>query len=126
MRFAAAIIATGNTFQSIHDLFLFADMKLPLRKDQFYRYQRLFSAFIAKYESFTTVADKSQYQIINWLFCLCSVRNQILDGASKARHGSEVTISIDGRWSSRRQALEGTVTCFDAEAKEIIDIQHIG
>ena len=55
MQFAAAIIATGNTFQSIQDLFLFAGMELPLRKDQLYRYQQLFSIFIAKYGLFVVI-----------------------------------------------------------------------
>lgn len=58
--------------------------------------------------------------------CACSVRNQLLDEACKRRHGAPVRISVDGRWSSRRQAMEGTVTCFDADTKEIIDTQHIG
>ena len=50
----------------------------------------------------------------------------MLGEACKRRDGTEVKIAVDGRWSSRRQALEGTVTCFDAEAKEILDVQHIG
>lgn len=74
---------------------------MSLREDQFYRYQKSFIPFIA------------------------GIRNQILDDACEVRKGTEVSISIDGRWSSRRQAMEGTITCFDAETKQIIDVQHI-
>lgn len=49
----------------------------------------------------------------------------MLDEVCETRQGTKVKISIDGRWASRRQAMEGTVTCFDAEAKQIIDVQHI-
>ena len=48
--FAAAIIATGLTFHSVHELFLRAHMKMPLRKDEFYKYQKLFIKFIARYD----------------------------------------------------------------------------
>lgn len=58
----------------------------------------------------------------------CSIRNNVLDEAARQRQDAdkEIMISIDGRWSHRRQALEGTVTCFDAHTKEILELQHIG
>jgi hypothetical protein len=47
--FASAIIATGLTFQSVEELFLRAHMKLPIRKKQFYVFQKKFIHFIAGY-----------------------------------------------------------------------------
>ena len=47
--FAAAIISTGLTFRSVQELFLRAHMEMPLREDQFSRYQREFATYIARY-----------------------------------------------------------------------------
>lgn len=60
-------------------------------------------------------------------FTISRKRNALLDEAANQRkNGEGVHISVDGRWSSRRQAMEGTVTCFDNKTKEIIDVQHVG
>lgn len=56
------------------------------------------------------------------------MRNNLLDETCRRRHesGEDMVISVDGRWSSRRQAMEGTVTCFEVGTNDIIDVQHIG
>lgn len=50
--FAAAIISTGLTFHAVHELFLRAQMEMPLREDQFYQYQKSFITFIGGYAKF--------------------------------------------------------------------------
>lgn len=47
--FAAAIISTGLTFRKVQELFLKAHMEMPIREDQFYRYQSKFIEYIAGY-----------------------------------------------------------------------------
>lgn len=46
--FAASIISTGLTFHVVHELFLRAHLNMPLREDQFYKYQRKFIEFIGE------------------------------------------------------------------------------
>lgn len=62
------------------------------------------------------------------MFLSHSIRNSMLDDICAAYQASPqpLTISLDGRWSSRRQAMEGTVTCFDAMTGKVIELQHIG
>jgi hypothetical protein len=47
--FASAIISTGLTFHKVQELFLKAEMKMPIREKQFYAYQREFVPYIASY-----------------------------------------------------------------------------
>ena len=53
-------------------------------------------------------------------------RNRLLDTRIQEAVGRDVCISIDGRWGSPRQALEGTITCFDSAYEHVLDVQHIG
>ena len=47
--FTAAVISTCLTFHAVQELFLRAHMNLPLREDQFYKYQKSFVKFIGRY-----------------------------------------------------------------------------
>ena len=114
--FTAAIISTGLTFHSVHELFLRAHMKMPVGKGQFYAYQKSFCKFIAGYATTLDQVSWGNGKSMRSLITLnSSARNSILDDRCEHRRGTPVKISIDGRWTSRRQAMEGTVTCFDAD-----------
>lgn len=125
--FVASVIATGLTYRVIDEFYVRINQKLPVTEKEFYTIQRRFVPYIASYADLPL-----PYSVVT----LCqfansfhdSVRNSILDSACLERQqsGANVIISVDGRWSSRRQAMEGTVTCFDARTREILDVQHVG
>ena len=129
----ASTIAMGLTFGVIQEFYLRTCQKLPVSEKEFYQIQSRFIPYIASYvlppRLAFLVASSGGDSLAAALTCVsCRVRNLILDLASIKRQQSNanVTITVDGRWSSRRQAMEGTVPCFDAHTREILDVQHIG
>ena len=45
--FASAIISTGLTFHKVQELFLKAELELPISEKQFYSFQKEFAPYIA-------------------------------------------------------------------------------
>lgn len=101
--FACAIVTSGLTFNGVSNLFGRSALTLPTKKTTFYKYQR---------ESLAPWA--------------AAERNALMDEQILSVKERAVRISLDGRWSSTRQALEGTVTCYDVDSRRILEVQHIG
>ena len=85
-------------------MFLLGGLSFPIGKSTFYRHQEV---VLAAYSA---------------------ERNKLLDAriAALAQSQAEVQISIDCRWSHRRNAMAGTVSCFDLKRGQLLDVQHVG
>ena len=95
-------MTSGLTYSSVRSVFDKSGIVSPIKKTTFYNFQE---------------------SLIPWL---SKERNVLFDERIRRATGRKVRISVDGRWSSPKQALEGTVTCFDADSQEILDVQHVG
>src|SRR4051794_21205202 len=101
------VLATGLTFSAVEKLFAIIGIPLPFKESSFYKRQKRMIPKIAQ------------------------LRNSLLDQRCREISTSQsqgsmppIRISIDGRWSSRRNAMEGTVTCFNSSNNQIIGVQH--
>lgn len=102
----AAILCTGANYHATSSLLARAGIHVPGNsKSSFYRFQSKFAVWVAE------------------------LRNSVLKAQLKELRGQSVQISIDGRWSHRRQAMAGTVTAFwfpTEGGPKVLDLQHCG
>lgn len=104
---SASIISSGATYSSAKNMLQRSGIQFPISESAFYDFQ------------------KNKY--LPWI---ARERNNHLDTFLEEQRGNAIKISVDARWGTKRNALEGTVTCFlhpaDGSRKEIIEVQHIG
>lgn len=100
--FACSIVTSGLSYGSVRSLFDKSGFIIPVKKTKFFEIQQALLPWASK------------------------AVNSLMDSRIAALRGQNVRISVDGRWSSHFQALEGTVTCFDSDKSNILDVQHIG
>lgn len=104
LRFCYGVLSSGSCYEQTWFLFLLGGLPFPIGKTTFYRHQEVvLAAYTAE-------------------------RNKLLDAriAALAQSGVEVRISIDCRWSHRRNAMAGTVSCFNLKSSKLLDLQHVG
>jgi len=88
-RFSASVVYNGLSYTDARGLLQCAGIDMPVSQSAFYSFQKTLISKVA------------------------SLRNQLIDQNVKSRLGQPMRLAIDGRWSSRRQAMDGTVTVCD-------------
>jgi len=103
VRFSTSIIFNGLSFTDANALLSCAGVEMPIAESTFYGYQEKFEIAIAR------------------------SRNEAIDANIQELEDQDIRMAVDGRWSSRRQALEGTVTAFNvAESPpRVIGVTHV-